>query len=124
MIIYSLVLHTLDYTDNVPRFYCTPSIVLIMCLDCTTHSRLYYTLSIVLHTLDCTLAFQKLIQLRKEPQESKPLFNSIRRTTSGSWSDQCSNTIGYILYRSSNKLQNCKPRLEHGRTDNSQSEFG
>ena len=47
----SILLHTLDCTDNMPRFYCRLSILLIMCLDCTAHPWFYWQCaSIVLHT--------------------------------------------------------------------------
>ena len=36
----SILLHTLDCTDNVPQLYCTRSDILSlrMCLDCTQHT--------------------------------------------------------------------------------------
>ena len=38
----SIVLHILDFIDNMPRLCCTPWILLIICLNCTGHSRLYW----------------------------------------------------------------------------------
>ena len=32
-----LYLMCIDCADNVPQLYCIPSVLLIMCLDCTGH---------------------------------------------------------------------------------------
>ena len=49
-----ILLHVLDFTESVPHFYCTPSIVLSICvdftvqyiLDFTAHPQFYCTYSI------------------------------------------------------------------------------
>ena len=33
----SIVLHLLSCVDDVPQLYCTPLILLIMCINCTAH---------------------------------------------------------------------------------------
>ena len=44
---------SLIFTNKVLLFYCTPSIVLIICLNCTASTQLYWwCASIILHTLD------------------------------------------------------------------------
>ena len=46
---------SLIFTNNVPLFYCTPSIVLIMCLNCTVPTQLYWwCASIILYILNFT----------------------------------------------------------------------